>query len=120
MGDIRESIDLSTITFEKKTYFIENEKHWAKLRFKRDQNNEPYLDVLAGKKSSSENNFEKNHFHAAYTIETEQMFVDDRNKIHNVKRTLDSNIKGRVSEEYDACIEFLNSVRLPLKQENEN
>ena len=30
-------------------------------------------------------------------------------------------LPNNISEEdYDACIEFLNSVRLPLKQENEN
>jgi len=95
MGQIRDSMDITQITFDKSEYKIENKKHWAVLRFKRDSDDEPYLDILAGEKNEISTNTGKNHFHVCYTVDLEEIYVGHRNRIHKIKRTLDSNLRGR-------------------------
>jgi hypothetical protein len=67
------------------------DRHWAKLRVKRDPGTgENYFDILVGKKDHEW------HAHLGIGLDQTVKFLEDREQLHDIRRTLESEQKGLI------------------------
>jgi hypothetical protein len=69
-----------------------NDKNWAKIRIKKD-NNEPCLDWLIGSKGI------QNHVHFGMYLNQERAFIYPRGELLNINLKVESNKRGLLSDE---------------------
>lgn len=71
-----------------------SENFWGKLRVKEDKKGFFYYDVLVGKKENHEA-----HVHMGYDLIGNPIFVEDRGRIENITRNIESNLHGKLPTE---------------------
>ena len=85
----------TTFTIKHGKERLETENYWAVFRVKKDlKRNDEYIDVLVGSKGQRDP-----HIHAGINFDQSRRFVESRGRLVDLRRQVDSKMKGRLSDE---------------------
>ena len=103
-----------TIIKDRESFSTEN--YWFNLRVKKDpRTNEEYADVLIGRKGELDKFGRNLHMHCGLNLDGSTRFIEDRGKIVDIERQVDSKLKGRISKEKIQVSENVPKARLTFK-----
>lgn len=89
-----EHIELKNLWTTQEPLDVKYKKYWLKLRVLEDDNTQQkYYDILGGIKGKEP------HIHYGFDLLGNNIFDRPRNKIQKIRKTIDSHLHGRISNE---------------------
>ena len=87
-------IDLTDLWTRQKPLDIKNNKYWLKLKVSENKKTQQkYYDILGGIKGK------KSHIHYGFDLLGNIIFDQPRDKIKKLRKTIDSSLHGKISDE---------------------
>ena len=89
-----DQIDLKDMWTSQEPLHTSNEKYWLKLRVLKDnKTQQKYYDILGGIKGK------ESHIHYGFDLIGNKIFDQPRNQIQKTRKTIDSALHGRISDD---------------------
>jgi len=86
-------IELKDLWTTQEPLEVKYKKYWLKLRVLDDDSKQKYYDILGGIKGKEP------HIHFGVDLLGNHIFNEPRNKVQKIRKTIDSRLHGRISDE---------------------